>query len=49
MRGDLFFKFNKIVQGENYDESLYECSTIPNVFKFRRKFKKKKILNNLYL
>ena len=24
MRGYLFFKFNKIVQGENYDESLYD-------------------------
>ena len=24
MRGDLFFKFNMIVQDEKYDESLYD-------------------------
>jgi len=45
-RRNLFFKFNMIVQGKGYAHKFLEnYPEYKNVFKFRKKFKEKKILN----
>ena len=45
MRDDLFFKFNKIIQGENNDENLYDDLEYQMFLNLEKKIKKKKILN----
>ena len=42
MRDDLFFKFNKIIQGENYDESLYDDPEYQMFLNLEKNSKRKK-------
>ena len=45
MRDDLFFKFNKIIQGENNDENLYDNLEYQMFLNLEKNSKRKKLLN----
>ena len=42
MRGYLFFKFNKIIQGEDYDENLYDDPEYQMFLNLEKNSKRKK-------